>query len=185
MLRDARRSAIGMIPTVDSGNLVGMFEHFTDGARRVLVLAQGEALSLHDSSIGPEHLLLGMSQEAEGLAGTALSDAGVDANRTRALVEEHKRQQAGEESDPEPFSGATLRIMERSVEISWDQTDGEVDTGHLLVALLEQGDETTEAVLAGFDVTPEELVRRVDALLAERAAQFGDRRRPAKSHLRD
>lgn len=171
--------------TVDSGTLVGMFEHFTDGARRILVLAQVEARSLHDGSIGPECLLLGMTQEAEGIAATALSDAGVESNRARAVIKEHKRQQAGRESEPEPFTRATLRIMERALEISWDQTDGEIRTEHLLVALLEQEDETIEAVLAELDVTPEELVQRVDALLAERTLRFGDRRRPAKSHLRD
>lgn len=170
---------------LDSGTLVGMFEHFTDGARRILVLAQVEARNLHDSSIGPEHLLLGMSQEAEGIAAKALSDVGVDSNRTRAVIEEHRRQQPGGGPDPEPLSRATLRIMERSLEISWDQTDGEIDTEHLLVALLEQEDETTEAVLSGLDVTPQEVVQRIDALLAERTLGFGGRRMSAKSHLRD
>lgn len=56
----------------------GMFEHFTDGARRILVLAQEEAQDLLDSSIGPEHLLLGMLREGAGIAAKALLDAGAD-----------------------------------------------------------------------------------------------------------
>ena len=55
------------------------------------------------------------------------------------------------------------------MQISWAQADGDLDTEHLLAALLEQDDETTEAVLAGLDITPEEVMQRVDALLAERA----------------
>ncbi len=39
---------------------------------------------------------------------------------------------------------------------------------------LEQVDETTEAVLAALDVTPQEVVHRVDVLLAERTLRFGD-----------
>jgi ATP-dependent Clp protease ATP-binding subunit ClpC len=156
---------IGMILTVDSGTLVGMFEHFSDGARRILVLAQVEVRNLHDSSIGPEHLLLGMLREGEGIAAKALSDAGADYDRARAIIEEHKLQQTGRGSGPEPFSKATMRVMERSLQISWAQADGGIDTEHLLIALLEQGDETTEAVLAGLDITPEEIVQRVDALL--------------------
>jgi hypothetical protein len=39
----------------------------------------------------------------------------------------------------------------------------------LLVALLEQHDEATEAVLASLDITPEEVLQRVDALLTERS----------------
>jgi ATP-dependent Clp protease ATP-binding subunit ClpC len=153
-----------------------MFEHFTDGARRTLVLAQGEAQSLQTSSIGPEHLLLSMVREGEGIAAKALLDAGADYYRARALIEEHKSQQTGRGSDPEPFSEATLRVVERSVQISWARADGGVDTEHLLVAILEQDDETTEAVLAGLDITPEEVLQRVDALSDESSPSFSERR---------
>ncbi|HXN61733.1 MAG TPA: Clp protease N-terminal domain-containing protein [Acidimicrobiales bacterium] len=145
-----------------------MFEHFTDGARRILVLAQEEARNLHDSSIGPEHLLLGMLREGEGIAARALWDAGADYHGTREVIEEHGRPQTGGGSGSGPFSKATMRIMERSLRISWVQADGGIDTEHLLVALLEQEDETVEAVLAALDIAPEEVVQPVDALLAER-----------------
>jgi ATP-dependent Clp protease ATP-binding subunit ClpC len=118
-----------------------VFEHFTDGARRILVLAHGEAQGLHASSIGPGHLFLGMLREPEGIAGNALLDAGADYNRARALLEEHKCKQSGRGSDREPFSEATIRVMERSLQISWAQADPGIDTEHLLVALLEQNDD--------------------------------------------
>ena len=54
------------------------------------------------------------------------------------------------------------------MQISWANTDGGIDTEHLLVALLEREDETTEAVLAQLDINPEEVMQRVDALLAQR-----------------
>lgn len=146
-----------------------MFEHFTDGARRILVLAQEEARNLDDSSIGPEHLLLGMLREGEGIGAKALTEAGADYHRTRAVIEEHKRQQTGRASGPEPFSRETLRVMEKSLQIAWAQAAGGIDTEHLLLALLEQGDETTEIVLAELDITPQEVAQRVDALLAERS----------------
>jgi ATP-dependent Clp protease ATP-binding subunit ClpA len=71
------------------------------------------------------------------------------------------------------------------LEISWAQADGAIETEHLLVALLEQGDEATEAVLAELDVTPEEVVQRLDQLLAERTLRFGHRRAPPKSRFSD
>jgi ATP-dependent Clp protease ATP-binding subunit ClpC len=145
-----------------------MFEHFTHGARRILVLAQGEARSLDDSSIGPEHLLLGMLREGEGVAAKALSGAGVDYQRARAIIEEHEPRETAHASGPEPFSRAAMSVMERALQISWAQADGGVDTEHFLVALLEQEDAATEAVLAELDITPEEVVQQVDALLAER-----------------
>ena len=142
-----------------------MFEHFTDSARRILVLAQEEARHLHDNSVDPKHLLLGMLREGEGIAVEALSDAGAGYHRPRELkADEGNRSGSGSQ----PFSNATMRIIERSVRISWDRADGVIDTEHLLVGLLEEQDEATEAVLAGLDITPQELVQRVDALLAER-----------------
>lgn len=38
------------------------FEKFTDKARKVLVLAQDEARSLHQPYVGTEHILLGLIQ---------------------------------------------------------------------------------------------------------------------------
>jgi ATP-dependent Clp protease ATP-binding subunit ClpC len=145
-----------------------VFEHFTDGARRTLVLAHGEAQSLHDRSVRPEHLLLGMVRETNGMAATALSDIGADYGRARALIEIHKLESAGLESDDEVLSKATLRVLERSLQISWAQADGGIDTEHMLAALVEENDETTETVLAGLDITPEEVMRQLNALLAER-----------------
>jgi ATP-dependent Clp protease ATP-binding subunit ClpC len=157
-------------PPTSSGTLFGVFEHFADGARRILVLAQEEALNLDSTSIAPEHLLLAMLREGQGIAAIALSEAGVDYPRARELVGSRHRRKAGMESGPEPFTRATMTIMERALQVSWAQADGSIDTEHLLAALLEQTDDVTEAVLAELDVTPQEVQVRIDALLAERAA---------------
>jgi ATP-dependent Clp protease ATP-binding subunit ClpC len=143
-----------------------VFEHFTDSARRVLVLAQEEARQLHDSSIDPAHLLLGMLREGEGIAARALLDTGVDYNRARKIIEDDG--QDGHGPSPPSFSEAALKVIEKSVQISWAQADGGVGTEHLLVALLEQEDASTEDVFAELDITPDEVVQRIDALLAER-----------------
>ena len=52
--------------------MTGMFERFTDRARRVVVLAQEEARMLNHNYIGTEHILLGLIHEGEGVAATAL-----------------------------------------------------------------------------------------------------------------
>jgi ATP-dependent Clp protease ATP-binding subunit ClpC len=45
-----------------------MFKRFTDGARRVVVLAQEEARMLNHNHIGTEHILLGLIGGGEGVA---------------------------------------------------------------------------------------------------------------------
>jgi ATP-dependent Clp protease ATP-binding subunit ClpC len=59
---------------------------FTPRAKRVLELALQEALVLAHNYIGPEHLLLGLVRENEGVASRVLDDFGADAERVRAAV---------------------------------------------------------------------------------------------------
>lgn len=65
-----------------------MFERFTDGARRVVVLAQEEARLLNHDYIGTEHLLLGLIREGDGLAAKALQASGMSLGAVRRQVEE-------------------------------------------------------------------------------------------------
>jgi ATP-dependent Clp protease ATP-binding subunit ClpC len=44
-----------------------MIETFTDGARRVVVLANEEGRMLSQDHIGTEHILLGLIRDSEGV----------------------------------------------------------------------------------------------------------------------
>jgi len=57
---------------------------FTPRAKKVLELALREALSLKHSYIGPEHILLGVVRENDGVAARILLDFGADAETIRA-----------------------------------------------------------------------------------------------------
>ena len=65
---------------------VGMFERFTERARQVIVLAQGEARLLKHNYIGTEHELLGLIREEQGLAAQALASLGVTLEDVRSHV---------------------------------------------------------------------------------------------------
>lgn len=56
----------------------GVFERFTDRARRAVVLAQEEARQLGHNFVGPEHLLLGLIRKSEGVAVEVLGAPDVD-----------------------------------------------------------------------------------------------------------
>ncbi len=62
------------------------FGKFTEDARRVLQRAQEEAHLLNHSSIGTEHLLLGLVREGEGIAAGVLESLGVSLEQVRAKV---------------------------------------------------------------------------------------------------
>jgi ATP-dependent Clp protease ATP-binding subunit ClpA len=57
---------------------------FSPRAKKVLELSLREAIRLKHTFIAPEHLLLGILREGDGLAAQILAEAGVDAGRLRA-----------------------------------------------------------------------------------------------------
>ena len=59
---------------------------FSPRAKTVLDLAQGEAVSLGHNYVGPEHILLGIVREGEGLAARILLDLDADAEKVRTEV---------------------------------------------------------------------------------------------------
>jgi ATP-dependent Clp protease ATP-binding subunit ClpC len=59
---------------------------FTPRAKKVLELALREARSLRHNSIGPEHILLGLVRENEGVASQIMLEFGADAEKVRNEV---------------------------------------------------------------------------------------------------
>src|SRR5438034_6443726 len=66
---------------------MGPFDRFNDRAKRVLALAQDEAIRFNHNYIGVEHLLLGLVREGEGVAARVLNSLGVELSRARTSVE--------------------------------------------------------------------------------------------------
>ncbi|MFI9388758.1 Clp protease N-terminal domain-containing protein [Kutzneria sp. NPDC052558] len=63
-----------------------MFEKFTDRAKRVLVLAQDEAMGQGHDYIGTEHVLVGLAGVRGTVAGEVLHDKGVTPHSLRTEV---------------------------------------------------------------------------------------------------
>lgn len=66
-----------------------MFERFTTSARQAVIGAQQEARQLHHECIGTEHLLLGLLDQPETIAGQALSGRGLTRQRAVEALASH------------------------------------------------------------------------------------------------
>jgi ATP-dependent Clp protease ATP-binding subunit ClpC len=64
-----------------------MYERFTDRSRKVMQLANQEALRLCHEQIDREHVLLGLIAEGHGVAAAVLINLGLDLNKVRLDVE--------------------------------------------------------------------------------------------------
>lgn len=159
-LREAVRSLVGASddPAKDK-------PPFTPRSKKVLELSLREALARNDNAIRPEHLLLGILREGEGVAATVLAEAGITYEAVSGLV--------GPVGPNRPRfwrrgRGPDLPRMTPGVESAlagarkW--ASGEpVTTYHLLRALLEEG--VAGRILRSLDVTRD--------AIDEKYAEFG------------
>jgi ATP-dependent Clp protease ATP-binding subunit ClpC len=142
-----------------------VFERFTDGARRVLVLAQEEARLLNHNFIGTEHVLLGLVRDEEGIAGQALRSLGVSLVAVREQVEETIGPSGNAPIDSPPFTPRAKKVLELSLREALDLKHNYIGTEHLLLGLLREGEGVSVQVLVGLGVDLSSVRERVLELL--------------------
>ncbi len=112
---------------------------FTPRAKKVLELALREALSLGHNYIGPEHILLGLVRENEGVAARILLDFDADAEKIRneiirMLPGPGQPVMSGVEGPPVPT--APYRRMLAAPDRGWTASDRRVSYRMLLIGWL-------------------------------------------------
>jgi ATP-dependent Clp protease ATP-binding subunit ClpC len=144
-----------------------MFERFTDRARRVVVLAQEEARMLNHNYIGTEHLLLGLIHEGKGIAAKSLEMLGIDLESVRSEVEKIIGKQ--EESSPPggiPFTPQAKKALELSLREALKLGHADIDTEHILLGLVREGEGVAAQVLQGLGADVKRVRRRTIQLLS-------------------
>jgi ATP-dependent Clp protease ATP-binding subunit ClpC len=117
-----------------------MFQRFTDRARRVVVLAQHEARTLDHDYIGTEHILLGLIDEGQGVAITALTSMGISLEEMRQAVRDTiGRGARPPESGHIPFTPQAKKVLELSLRESMQLGHEYIGTEHILLALIREG----------------------------------------------
>jgi ATP-dependent Clp protease ATP-binding subunit ClpC len=124
-----------------------MFERFTDRSRRVVVLAQEEARMLDHNYIGPEHILLGLIHEDQGVAARALVGLGVSLDELRQQVEERIGRGKQAPSGHIPFVPRAKKVLELSLREALQLGHNYIGTEHILLGILREGDNVAAEVL--------------------------------------
>src|ERR1700716_2143012 len=125
----------------------GMFERFTDRARRVVVLAQEEARMLNHNYIGTEHILLGLIHEGEGVAAKALESLGISLEGVRQQVEEIIGQGQQAPTGHIPFTPRAKKVLELSLREALQLGHNYIGTEHILLGLIREGEGVAAQVL--------------------------------------
>lgn len=126
----------------------GMFDRYTDRARRAVVLAdQAAARMLHDT-VDTGHLLLGLIGEGGGVAFTALDALGVTTGAASVAV--CRRRPAGD-ADPKarrPFTPQGKKALELALREALHLGHNYIATEHLLLGLIREGSDVGALALA-------------------------------------
>ena len=144
-------------------------EKFTQSARQVLSLAHQEAEKLHHPQIRSEHILLGLLQENNGVAGRVLRELGIDLERAREMVLRVTGMGTTTQSRLD-LSPEAQKIISLSLEEARKMNSRYISTEHLLLAIVNSNEGICEDVLAKLGVTYEQVRRQITREINQKQA---------------
>jgi ATP-dependent Clp protease ATP-binding subunit ClpC len=164
-----------------------MFELFTERAKKVVVLAQEEAIDIGYRSVGTEDFLLGLLREGTGwfqkpgLAAKVLKSTGLSLQNARRAAKQFRRPDKGAGSVEFQSSGDTYvkvthtEFTEHANQLQLAAKDcarelghKQIDTAHLLIGLLSLDDCNGVKVLKNLKVDCDRLRETATNLLNSR-----------------
>ncbi|MCD2138287.1 ATP-dependent Clp protease ATP-binding subunit [Salinicoccus halitifaciens] len=128
-----------------------LFGRLTERAQKVLAYAQEEAISLKHSSIGTEHLLLGLVKEKEGIAAKVLSSFNISEDNVRDEV--FNLINEGEDGTGSiHYTPRAKKVIELSMDEARKLHHNFVGTEHLLLGLIRESEGVAARVLTNLDL---------------------------------
>ena len=147
-----------------------MFERFTNTARRVVVLSQGETRSLQQDHVGPHHLLLGVLTAENATAGGVLAALGVDPAAVRDHAVATYGRVDGELPGHIPFSDAAKKTLEHSLRESLALNHTYIGSEHSVLGMISDPSEDTASMRSAVGV---DVGAAVDAIMARLGSPAG------------
>ena len=144
------------------------FERFSEGARRVLTRAQGEAQRLGHSYIDTEHILLGIAGEESGVAARVLGNLGMSMSKIQAAVEfvigKGERRATSGDVD---LARRAKRAIEFAVDEARRLNSNYIGVEHLLLGLLRENEGVAFSVLESLGITLERTREEVSKVVRQ------------------
>ena len=144
-----------------------MFEKFTEGAIKVIMLSQEEARRMGHNFVGTEQLLLGVIGQRHGIGARALKKMKVTLKKARKEIELYIGRGTGFVASEIPFTPRAKRVLEMAVHEGKDLGQNFVGTEHILLALIAESDGVAMRTLDKLGVNIPQLRNLVLAYIEE------------------
>ncbi len=131
---------VNRIETFQIKREISMFEKFTEGAIKVIMLSQEEARRMGHNFVGTEQLLLGVIGQRHGIGARALKKLKVTLKKARKEIELYIGRGTGFVASEIPFTPRAKRVLEMAVHEGKDLGQNFVGTEHILLALIAESD---------------------------------------------
>ena len=139
--------------------------NFSDGVRKTLVLAREESARLRHEYVGPEHLLLGLAREGEGVASAVVTSLGVEWSAVVSALEQHVKPGQARNAGPDlPYTSRAKKVLEYSMASATELGHAYVGTEHLLLGIAREGMSVAGQVLTTFGLTYDRLRAEMERL---------------------
>ncbi len=131
-----------------------MDNNFSQRVRDIMAYSREEAERLQNNYIGPEHLMLAILRDGQGLAIQVLQDFDVDLKVLKNKIDEKYRQ------IQEPFEGTNELVINKNTEKALKMSilearltkSAETDSEHILLALLKDHNSSVNDILSQFKI---------------------------------
>jgi hypothetical protein len=144
------------------------FDRFSDRGKRVLALAQDEAIRHNHNYIGTEHLLAALVHETDGIAARALTSLGIELAKVRTALEFIVGRGDQPTSSGEiTLSPRTKKVIELAVDEARKLGHDHVGPEHVLLGLVREGEGIASGILESLGVSMEMVRAKVLELLKE------------------
>ena len=165
--------------------LGGVFEHFTEPARRAVTLAQDEARLMRHGRVGTEHLLVGLAWLGDDVAAVVLDAHGLTGEKARSVVVQLVGLGDAAAGDEAPFSPAANDALEAAWHEAMRLGHDRVGPAHLLLASLRPQDAVARRVLVTAGAAPPDVRTEILRLLEIRETAAARPAAPAASPQAD
>jgi ATP-dependent Clp protease ATP-binding subunit ClpC len=163
-----------------------MNEMFTEAARKAIEYARDEAARLKHDYIGTEHLLLGLIRLGEGKAVDIITNLGMDLADLKASIEEVVQPSGGTMTMGQlPLTARAKKTLEVSGQEARALKSKDIDTEHILLALLKDEEGVAAQVLSTYDIDYKEAYEELKNVQSGQPSAFKKKRKKSKTPALD